>query len=461
VWDTVAAYGLPIDELTLAVDKFIWPLSMPDRDLSDQVDRAMHALSLDDERNTFHPQLWNEAAPKNGKAPNAGRPGGTIEDERLSQVWFAGVHANLGGGYPDDTLSFVPLDWIMRGAERAGLRFDKAVWGEYRRQADENGVIYDSRKGLAGYYRYNPRRIEHLTNTSTVQIPAPKIHESVFRRIAIGHDGYAPIVIPPNFHVAKVSNPGTPSAVVPGQQGLGLSAQDLVDYTRFREHAWNLVWWRRLTYFATLAATLVLAAAPLIQPPLAKGACMTGFCFLSEWVALLAFVLPSFATVWTDTLASHPEWLLLLGAIGGGLWLGSALDVWIRNAMRAVWYTLPITRPRPPVPASSGFTKPREPGLINGALQTVRTPAGTARASGFSRDGCSPSSFLVSWQRQPTQWSAESCSRLQTQMAKSASGPRTRARCRLCRSAGRPFRPRAPASRPASSWKKAGRTGSG
>jgi uncharacterized protein (DUF2235 family) len=47
VWDTVAAYGLPVDELTRAVDA-IWPLSMPDRDLNQRVNRAMHALSLDD-----------------------------------------------------------------------------------------------------------------------------------------------------------------------------------------------------------------------------------------------------------------------------------------------------------------------------------------------------------------------------------------------------------------------------
>src|SRR4030095_17007294 len=74
VWDTVAAYGLPIHELTRAVDYFIWPLSMPDRDLNPRVKRAMHALSLDDERNTFHPQLWNAGRPPKSPrtpAPNA------------------------------------------------------------------------------------------------------------------------------------------------------------------------------------------------------------------------------------------------------------------------------------------------------------------------------------------------------------------------------------------------------
>ena len=26
VWDTVVAYGLPVDELTQAVDKWVWPM---------------------------------------------------------------------------------------------------------------------------------------------------------------------------------------------------------------------------------------------------------------------------------------------------------------------------------------------------------------------------------------------------------------------------------------------------
>jgi len=60
LWDTVAAYGLPIEEMTRGFSLWIWPLSLPDRRCSDLVDRACHALSLDDERTTFHPVLWSE-----------------------------------------------------------------------------------------------------------------------------------------------------------------------------------------------------------------------------------------------------------------------------------------------------------------------------------------------------------------------------------------------------------------
>jgi len=60
VWDTVAAYGLPIDELSIAVDKWVWPMNFRDTSLLDCVQHARHAMALDDERRTFHPIPWDE-----------------------------------------------------------------------------------------------------------------------------------------------------------------------------------------------------------------------------------------------------------------------------------------------------------------------------------------------------------------------------------------------------------------
>ena len=61
LWDTVAAYGLPVDEMTRGVSRYLWPLELPDRQLNPLVRKACHALSLDDERTTFHPLLWDES----------------------------------------------------------------------------------------------------------------------------------------------------------------------------------------------------------------------------------------------------------------------------------------------------------------------------------------------------------------------------------------------------------------
>ena len=52
----------------------------------------------------------------------------------------------MGGGYPDDGLSYVPLEWMMTGAQKAGVRFCKEIWHDYRALSDENGPIHDSRQ---------------------------------------------------------------------------------------------------------------------------------------------------------------------------------------------------------------------------------------------------------------------------------------------------------------------------
>jgi uncharacterized protein (DUF2235 family) len=87
LWDSVAAYGLPVDEMTRG------PLELPDRILNEKIQRACHALALDDERTTFHPLLWDEQGINSADPP---KPRYT-HDERLSQVWFAGVHSNVRG----------------------------------------------------------------------------------------------------------------------------------------------------------------------------------------------------------------------------------------------------------------------------------------------------------------------------------------------------------------------------
>ena len=119
--NTVDAYGLPVDELKRGLDYWWLGLSFPDQDLSPIVKRACHALSLDDERRTFHPVLWNEAFEseliKKGK----------VSPDRLKQVWFAGMHSNVGGGYAKDGLSYVPLRWIVHEATAVKLKVHGAA----------------------------------------------------------------------------------------------------------------------------------------------------------------------------------------------------------------------------------------------------------------------------------------------------------------------------------------------
>jgi uncharacterized protein (DUF2235 family) len=255
LWDTVDAYGLPLYEMTRAVHLFFWPLTFPNRDLSDRVNRACHALAIDDERTTFHPLLWNE-----DKEPQAG----SIQKERLSQVWFAGMHSNVGGGYPDDAMANVPLKWIMDEAARCGLQFKQKPNAAEEIESDENlrGRMYDSRHGTAGYFRYGPRKIEYICGDTIekVFVKRPKVHESVFERIKTGTDGYAPTVLPANYALVRWDGKIVEDKANPYEQR-GLAEWRAI----VQEKVWDVVWLKRVVYFLTLGATVYLVALPCLN----------------------------------------------------------------------------------------------------------------------------------------------------------------------------------------------------
>jgi len=190
VWDTVDAVGTPFDGLADFWDKYVYPFRFHDRGLTPQVVRACHAISIDDERQTFRPVLWNEETATAGQ---------------IEQVWFAGVHSNVGGGYPKQGMSLVALDWMMAQAEARGLKFIGSDLASIREHRDVHDTLYDSRGGLGVYYRWLPRDIAKICAGNRV---TPKIHVSVLERIAQGTGGYAPGNIPANLEV--VGTPGTP-----------------------------------------------------------------------------------------------------------------------------------------------------------------------------------------------------------------------------------------------------------
>jgi hypothetical protein len=194
--------------------------------------------------------LWNEDKEKQLSS---------IKRERLSQVWFAGVHANVGGGYPDDGIAHVSLEWIMDEAARNKLRFKPDTHEKLAEAADQRGRMYDSRHGLAGYYRYGPRRIEYLSDDSLekVFIRRPKIHESVFQRIKAGTEGYAPIVLPPNYAVVAENG-----RILYGQSNPYERPRLSQWRAAAQEKVWDIVWFKRVVYFLTLAVTFYLAAFP-------------------------------------------------------------------------------------------------------------------------------------------------------------------------------------------------------
>lgn len=101
VWDTVGSLGIPGDWARTLSFASRWYFH--DVHLGPHIDVALHALAIDEKRAAFPPTLWEK--PKGQPLP----PGQVVE-----QVWFPGVHSNIGGSYPDSDLSDITLDWMIK-----------------------------------------------------------------------------------------------------------------------------------------------------------------------------------------------------------------------------------------------------------------------------------------------------------------------------------------------------------
>jgi uncharacterized protein (DUF2235 family) len=359
LWDTVAAYGLPIDEMTRGISNWVWPLELPNRILSTRVNFARHALALDDERTTFHPVLWTEQL---AGAPPLAVPA-TIDGEKLVQVWFVGMHGNVGGGYPDDAVAFVPLFWLLSEAQKYGLLFklspiadpDTIKW--ISSSQDKDGRLYDSRAGLGAYYRYGPRKVSDLCNDKSVgvSVPMPKIHETVFERIDSGCNAYAPIGLPPDYVIVANSGKVVPLGATTFETPNGAAARYAA-----QERLWNFVWMRRLTYFATLAASFHLAAFWLFHNQNKGHEFDTNVRWISESVRFVESFLPRLVHWWTDWYAGNPEWFAGgVVAVAVLMGLGTSLSARIKDGMRIIWQTRAA-----PVPLS---------GVVHDAIYAWRT----------------------------------------------------------------------------------------
>lgn len=101
VWDTVGSLGTPrIGWLTKVglQSSESKEMAFYDTKLSNCIENAFQALALDERRSAFSPAVWEK--------PEGNRT-------TLRQVWFPGVHSNVGGGYDDQQLANITLAWMM------------------------------------------------------------------------------------------------------------------------------------------------------------------------------------------------------------------------------------------------------------------------------------------------------------------------------------------------------------
>jgi uncharacterized protein (DUF2235 family) len=359
VWDTVDAYGLPIDELKRGLDRWLVGLSFPDQNMSPIVQRACHAVALDDKRRTFHPVLWNE------KYEDELLSKGIITEPRLTQVWFAGMHADVGGGYAKDGLAHISLKWMMDEALAANagqapkISFHPAAHKAIEGSVNINGEMANSRAGLGSYYRYDPRRVQSFCNDSynSVWIKRPKIHHSVFDRIRNQHVTYIPHTIPPDY---EVIGPNGKVIAVPPE-----TSQDAIARCKDLERAWDLVWWRRVVYLATIFVSAVLVLFPWIwetpEPPVCTG---SQWCSVEPVVVFITKFLPSWLDDWVMAFRMHPGKFLLFGLLLVAVMLfGSWLEKRIEARATEAW---------------SGFAGLKRPvALANGPLSRIARRART------------------------------------------------------------------------------------
>lgn len=113
VWDTVGALGIP-GHLFGAFDQAKY--GFLDTTLSPCIQNAYHAISIDERRMAFQPTLWT--APDGSPRAN---------DSQVQQVWFPGVHCDVGGSYSERQLSNIALRWMIDNAKACGLLFDEAA----------------------------------------------------------------------------------------------------------------------------------------------------------------------------------------------------------------------------------------------------------------------------------------------------------------------------------------------
>ncbi|MGD9657564.1 MAG: DUF2235 domain-containing protein [Methylocystis sp.] len=389
LWDTVGAYGMPVEELRVFIDKFIFPLTFSSYDLLPVVRVTRHALSIDDERDAFTPIPFDDAetryeASRQREAIIATLVAGGMsrenaEDrahqevcERSQQIWFAGVHANVGGGYPDDSEAILPLRWIMLEAEKHGVVFLDSVKKDVEAKATAFGQIYDSRSGLNALYRYKPRDIAGILNNarqltleqgkmsptaSAAPPPTPLIHESVIYRMALRFEGYAPIALPRQFQV--VDNTGRSKVFVDFASdarkragrfadGVGASRSKISSLAQLvaklqAPSKRNLdlvdaaVFWRRVSYHLTLWSLIALLLLPLLerQDPYVDNPVAELFHWI---VGFVAGYLPGFLSPWLSAFQQYPLCAgTLILIFGVTFWWGGHLRRIIADRSRFAW----------------------------------------------------------------------------------------------------------------------------
>jgi uncharacterized protein (DUF2235 family) len=156
LWDTVTSVGWIFN-----------PVVLPFSARNPSMHTGRHAVSIHERRCYYRQNLW----------------GAPFEGQNIKQVWFAGVHSDVGGSYPESEsgLSKVTLEWMLHEAAEAGLKIDynkaAVVLGKAPRpepwtpdyvEPDASGEMHHSLHGLWWLLEFLPHRYVDFKSGSPV-----------------------------------------------------------------------------------------------------------------------------------------------------------------------------------------------------------------------------------------------------------------------------------------------------
>jgi uncharacterized protein (DUF2235 family) len=191
VWDTVSSVGV--------INNF---RTFPHTAHNPEVAHVRHAVSIDERRSTFRQNLMSP-----------------VGAQDVKNVWFAGVHSDVGGGYEPagEGLAKIAFEWMIREARAFGLDTDAAALQRELQQIGEgpnpNGKLHKSLHGgwwagellpMKHYnwddHKWHWRWLAGAFNQSRDVLrnagkPFVAIHQSVIERLN-GSTHYKPINIP-------------------------------------------------------------------------------------------------------------------------------------------------------------------------------------------------------------------------------------------------------------------------
>lgn len=225
VWDTVASVIVPRPDrfYTFSLQTLAFTQSNP------SVKIFRQAIAIDERRRMFRLEPWAEPQVFMHNRFSAGH---NAVPQDCVQVWFAGVHADIGGGYPEKEsgLSKFPLLWMIEEAVKSGLAVDprtvnQLAWGVQRKGSPFSyvspDIMRDPHESMTAAWRalewipkgdkykewtarsswlgnYLPRAEPRLIPNNGL------IHESVVARMR-AVPSYAPVNLPSTYQIVPMS----------------------------------------------------------------------------------------------------------------------------------------------------------------------------------------------------------------------------------------------------------------